>query len=66
MNQMAPKDHYFNREYMRAERLLSYIDQLSILSKVSHPSDSILEVGKGNGYFSHFIMAPLKSESGRL
>lgn len=55
MNEIAPKDHYFNREYMRSERLLSYIDQLAVLSKFSIPSDTILEVGKGNGYFSHFV-----------
>ena len=55
MNEIAPKNHYFNREYMRSERLLSYIDQLAVLSKFSIHSDTILEVGKGNGYFSHFI-----------
>jgi hypothetical protein len=55
MNEIAPKNHYFNREYMRSERLLSYIDQLTVLSKFSIHSDTILEVGKGNGYFSHFI-----------
>jgi 2-polyprenyl-3-methyl-5-hydroxy-6-metoxy-1,4-benzoquinol methylase len=55
MNEIAPKNHYFNREYMRSERLLSYIDQLAVLSKFSIHSDTILEVGKGNGYLSHFI-----------
>jgi hypothetical protein len=57
MNEIAPKEHYFNREYMRTERLLSYIDQIAILSKLSEPSDTVLEVGKGNGYFSHFVRA---------
>jgi len=55
MKQIEEKEHYFNREYMHPGRLLSYIDQLSVLSKLSDPSDSILEVGKGNGYFSHFV-----------
>jgi len=40
---------------MRSERMLSYIDQLSIFKEVSEPSDTLLEIGKGNGYFSHFV-----------
>ena len=40
---------------MRSERLLSYIDQFAVLSKLSTSPDTILEVGKGNGYFSHFV-----------
>ena len=55
MNEIASKEHYFNQEYMRPERLLSYIDQLAIIAKLSEPSDKILEVGKGNGYLSHFV-----------
>jgi 2-polyprenyl-3-methyl-5-hydroxy-6-metoxy-1,4-benzoquinol methylase len=55
MNEIASKEHYCNREYMRPERLLSYIDQLAIISKLSEPSDKILEVGKGNGYLSHYV-----------
>ncbi|MEJ2050458.1 MAG: hypothetical protein P8Y60_11600 [Calditrichota bacterium] len=55
MPNLEGKEHYFNREYMRPARLLCYIDQITALSKLSKSSDTILEVGKGNGYFSHFV-----------
>jgi hypothetical protein len=52
---MEPKSHYFNHQYMRRERLLSYIDQISVLSLYADPNASIIEVGKGNGYLSHML-----------
>lgn len=52
---MEPKTHYFNREYLRRERLLAYVDQISLVTKYADPGDSILEIGKGNGYLAHFL-----------
>jgi SAM-dependent methyltransferase len=57
---MSEKEHYFNPEYMRRERLLAYIDQISAILKYTQQADSILEVGKGNGYLYHFISTYLK------
>jgi SAM-dependent methyltransferase len=59
---MSEKEHYFDPKYMRRERLLAYIDQISAILKYTQRTDSILEVGKGNGYLSHFISVYLKME----
>lgn len=52
---MEAKAHYLNERYMRRERLLAYIDQISLVTRYAEPQDAILEVGKGNGYLSHFL-----------
>ncbi len=52
---MSEKAHYYKPEYLRRERLQAYIDQITVIREYSSPQDSILEVGKGNGYLSHFI-----------
>lgn len=47
--------HYFNRQYLRKERLLAYVDQISIVKQYATPGDTLLEIGKGNGYLAHFL-----------
>ncbi|MFZ0388874.1 MAG: methyltransferase domain-containing protein [Calditrichia bacterium] len=52
---MAPRDHYFNRQYLRRERLQAYVDQIELLKQYSQPQHNILEVGKGGGYLYDFV-----------
>ncbi|MEJ2636678.1 MAG: methyltransferase domain-containing protein [Calditrichia bacterium] len=54
---MENKKHYYNCAYMRRERLQAYIDQINAVARWSEAKDSILEVGKGNGYLSHVLSA---------
>jgi len=49
------KPSYLGDDYMRRERLLAYVDQITVTRDWSLPSDTILEIGKGNGYFSDFM-----------
>ncbi len=49
------REHYYNRQYMRRERLLAYVDQISSITRYADNEDTILEIGKGNGYLSHFL-----------
>ena len=49
------REHYFERSYLKRERLYSLIEQIELVKKYCAPSDTILEVGKGNGFVGHFL-----------
>ncbi|GAB4366586.1 MAG: hypothetical protein Kow0042_06550 [Calditrichia bacterium] len=59
---MENSSHYFNRTYMNPVRLQAYQDQIDLFLRLSKGEDTTLEVGKGNGYFSHFVKTYLKQE----
>ena len=44
--------HYLH-SYNTQERFLSYWEQINLIS--SHNAQSVLEIGKGNGFFSNYI-----------
>ena len=58
MNQEASidKQHYFNPKYLKRERMYSFIEQIELVKKFAGMEDTILEVGKGNGFVSRFLM----------
>jgi 2-polyprenyl-3-methyl-5-hydroxy-6-metoxy-1,4-benzoquinol methylase len=49
------KQHYFNRKYLKKERMYSFVEQIEIVKKFVDEKDSILEIGKGNGFVSSFL-----------
>lgn len=60
MTYVDRKEHYWDEQYLQPGRLLAYLDQISLLRRFSQPYQEILEVGKGNGYFSDFVQNYLK------
>lgn len=49
------KTHYFDRGYLKRERMYSFIEQIELVKKFAKIEDTILEVGKGNGFVSGFV-----------
>ncbi len=49
------KQHYFDRKYLKKERMYSFVEQIEIVKKFVDEKDSILEIGKGNGFVSSFL-----------
>ena len=49
------KDHYFDRKYLKRERMYSFVEQIEVLKKYVFESDSLLEVGLGNGFVTGFL-----------
>ncbi|KAA3613222.1 MAG: methyltransferase domain-containing protein [Calditrichaeota bacterium] len=49
------KQHYFDRKYLKKERMYSFVEQIEIVKKFVDEKDSILEIGKGNGFVSAFL-----------
>ncbi|GEM_PF-7076754 len=52
---MENREHFYNRHYMSRERLLTYVDQVQAIYRYSEQDDTILEVGKGNGFLAHLF-----------
>lgn len=50
-----PKNHYFTPEYLKRERLYSYVEQIEVIKKYARSEDNILEIGKGNGFLYQFL-----------
>lgn len=57
------KQHYFDRKYLKRERMFSFVEQIELVKKYAEPAHSILEVGKGNGFVSNFLMDYLGYQS---
>ncbi len=49
------KEHYFDRKYLKRERMYSFVEQLEVAKKYLGEQGSLLEVGKGNGFVSGFL-----------
>ena len=52
------KEHYFQKDYDSLNRFISYFYQADLTQEVARANDAnfkILEVGKGNGFFSDYL-----------
>ncbi len=49
------KEHYFDRKYLKKERMFSFVEQIELVKEYVDVKDSILEIGKGNGFVSAFL-----------
>ncbi len=47
--------HYFSPEYLKRERLYSYVEQIELIKKFTESTDTIIEIGKGNGFLYQFL-----------
>ena len=57
-----PKTHYYSSEYLKRERLYSYVEQIELVKRYTKSRDKILEIGKGNGFLYRFLKEYLKIE----
>ncbi|RMH64311.1 MAG: class I SAM-dependent methyltransferase [Calditrichaeota bacterium] len=48
------KSHYFNARYLKRERMYSFVEQIELIKQFAQPEDTLLEIGKGNGFVSDF------------
>ena len=44
------KRHYFDRKYLRRERMFSFVEQIELVKTYADINDLILEIGPGNGF----------------
>ncbi len=49
------RSHYFDRKYLKRERFYTFIEQVELVKKFAGDEDSILEVGKGNGFVDQVL-----------
>lgn len=49
------RDHYFNRRYLKRERMVSFIEQIELVKRFAPEGATILEVGRGNGFVDGFL-----------
>jgi hypothetical protein len=55
LEELINKQHYFDRKYLRRERLFSFIEQIELIKKFTAPEDNLLEIGVGNGFINLFV-----------
>lgn len=55
MTPQVSSKEYFKQNYDGFERFVSYFYQIDATQKVADPGSKILEIGKGNGFFSDYI-----------
>ncbi len=61
MNKEATIDrqHYYDRKYLRRERMFSFVEQIELVKEYVRQDDSIVEIGKGNGFVQSFLQTYL-------
>ena len=52
MEPQVKKDHYFRKKYDDLNRFISYFYQVDLLTSLE--AKTVLEIGKGNGFFSDY------------
>ena len=56
MNPQVSKEHYFRKKYDDLERFIYYYYQTSLVQEfIESDTNTILEIGKGNGFFSDYL-----------
>ncbi len=55
MNIQVKKDHYFRKKYDTLDRFISYFYQIDLSQEAVEAGAKILEIGKGNGFFSDYL-----------
>ncbi len=48
------KSHYFDARYLKRERMYSFVEQIELIKQCAARDDSLLEIGKGNGFVADF------------
>lgn len=49
------KEHYLAFEYLKRERMYSFIEQIELIKKYADRKDKILEVGRGSGFLDTLL-----------
>jgi SAM-dependent methyltransferase len=55
MDIQVKKEHYFRKKYDDLSRFISYFYQVDLAQDLAGKDSKILEIGKGNGFFSDYM-----------
>ncbi len=48
------REHYFDARYLKRERMFSFVEQIELIKQYAQSQNTVLEIGKGNGFVADF------------